>query len=124
MDEELVIESRIMPGDVVHVRNDQPALIRLTSANQRLVPFIDGRVVYVSADAVAEADPRRVPVGSHGSFVVRVQITDPELKTKARDFQPMPGMPVELFIKTGERTFFQYIVKPITDSFTRAFREQ
>lgn len=120
--EELVIEARVNPADVVHVKADQPALIRLSSANQRIVPFIDGKVVYVSADAVAETDPRRAAAG--GAFVVRVQIADPNLATKTVDFAPMPGMPADVFIKTGERTFMAYVVKPVTDSFARAFREQ
>lgn len=120
--EELVIEARVNPVDVVHVKADQPALIRLSSANQRIVPFIDGKVVYVSADAVAETDPRRVAGG--GAFVVRVQIADPALSAKTVDFVPMPGMPADVFIKTGERTFMAYVVKPVTDSFSRAFREQ
>ena len=36
----------------------------------------------------------------------------------------VPGMPAEVFVKTGERTFFEYIMRPVADSFSRAFREQ
>lgn len=123
VNDELVIEARVMPGDVVHVKDGQSALVRLTSANQRLVPFIDAKVTYVSADAVVDNDPRHGMFPGLGTFVVRVHITDPELGTKVPQFVPIPGMPAEVFIRTGERTFFEYIVKPITDSFARAFRE-
>ena len=39
------------------------------------------------------------------------------------EFIPTPGMPADVYIKTGERTFFEYIMKPVFDSFSRAFRE-
>lgn len=123
VNDELVIEARVMPGDVVHVKDGQSALVRLTSANQRLVPFIEAKVTYVSADAVTDSDPRHAAYPGLGTFVVRVHINDPELGAKIPQFVPIPGMPAEVFIRTGERTFFEYIVKPITDSFARAFRE-
>jgi hypothetical protein len=40
------------------------------------------------------------------------------------NFQPSPGMPADLYIKTGERTFLAYLMRPLMDSFSRAFREQ
>jgi HlyD family secretion protein len=43
---------------------------------------------------------------------------------RIRDFTPTPGMPAEIMIQTEERTFAQYLVKPIMDSMTRAFREE
>lgn len=125
VNEELVIDARVLPSDVAHVKPDQQALVRLTAANQRLVPFIDAKVTYVSADAVSESDPRRAAfAGAGGMFVVRVRVDEADLKLKAKDFVPIPGMPAEVFIKTGERTFAEYMLKPVTDSFSRAFREQ
>jgi HlyD family secretion protein len=43
---------------------------------------------------------------------------------RVRGFTPTPGMPAEILIQTHERTFFEYLVKPIEDSMSRAFREQ
>ena len=54
LDDKLVIEGRINPSDISHVHGGQDALIRLTALNQRLTPVIAGRVVYVSADAIAD----------------------------------------------------------------------
>ena len=45
------------------------------------------------------------------------------MHSKVQAFQPTPGMPADVFIKTGERTFFDYIMRPVWDSFSRAFRE-
>lgn len=126
INEELVIEARVDPTNITHVQSGQQALVRLSALNQRTTPMIEGEVTYVSADAVGDSSSpaSALAPGSPGSFVVRVALNDPELRVKAPDFQPTPGMPADLFIKTGQRTFFDYLLKPVMDSFSRAFREQ
>jgi HlyD family type I secretion membrane fusion protein len=123
VNDNLVLETRIAAGEILHVKPGQKALVRLSALNQRLTPMIAGNVAYVSADAVLENDPRKA-AAMPGSFVVRVRLDDDDTKSKAPGFRPMPGMPAEVYIQTGERTFFQYIVKPVVDSFSKAFREQ
>ena len=56
-------------------------------------------------------------------YLVRVKLNSEESRI-IPDFSPTPGMPAEVYIKTAERTFFQYIVKPVHDSMMRAFRER
>ena len=56
-------------------------------------------------------------------YMARLRITE-ELPANVDREQIYPGMPVEVFISTEERTFFEYLVKPLTDSFSRAFREE
>ena len=46
-----------------------------------------------------------------------------DIHKRLESFTPTPGMPADIYIKTGERTFFEYIMKPVLDSFSRAFRE-
>ena len=53
-------------------------------------------------------------------YVVRIR-PDESQREKLR---LQPGMPVEAFIATGERTALSYLVKPVTDQFVRAFRER
>lgn len=122
----LLIEARVAPADISHVNSGQEALIRLSALNQRLTPMIKGSVVYLSADAVAEQSVQyREQSGSaRDSFVVRVALDESDVRTKIKAFRPTPGMPAEVFIKTGERTFFEYMMRPVMDSFNRAFREQ
>ncbi len=124
---ELIIESRVLPSDISNVKEGQEALVRIAALNHRSTPMIKGKVVYVSADAVSENDTRalaRLPNAAHGMFVLRIRLDEADLNAKAPDFQPTPGMPGDVFVKTGERTFFQYLMKPLTDSFSKAFREQ
>lgn len=125
VNDELVIEARVAPSDVTHVANDQLAQVRLTALNQRVTPFVDGKVIYVSADSVVETDARRAvsPGAPGGSFIVKVALDQMDLKSKVPNFIATPGMPAEIYIRTGERTFFEYLLQPIVNSFSRAFRE-
>ena len=126
IEDELIIESRLLPSDISNVQAGQLAQVRVAALNQRMTPMIDGHVVYVSADAVSETNTQalsRLPMASHGVFIVRVKLDEADLKAKAPDFRPMPGMPVDVFVKTGQRTFLQYLLQPLRDSFNNAFRE-
>ncbi len=127
VNDELVIEARLNPTEITHVKVGQDALVRLTALNQRLTPMIAGKVVYVSADTVPDQGANR-EIDSHSSrrdsFVMRVRIDEADAHRKAESFRPTPGMPADLYIKTGQRTFFTYMMRPILDSFSRAFRER
>jgi HlyD family type I secretion membrane fusion protein len=126
INDELMIQARIKPTDVAHVREGQHALVRLSGLNQRLTPMVEGSVTYLSADAVADqvvGRPQDQEAAKGVSFVVRVRLDPKDLAAKVEGFQPTPGMPADLFIETGERTFFDYLMRPLLDSFLRAFRE-
>jgi HlyD family secretion protein len=127
VNDELIIEARLNPSEIWHVKRGQDALVRLSALNQRLTPMVEGKVAYLSADAVATQYARtkaehEAPL--RPTYVVRVRLEENDVRTKLAAFQPTPGMPADVFIKTGERTFFDYIMRPVWDSFSRAFREQ
>jgi HlyD family type I secretion membrane fusion protein len=128
INEELVIEARIDPNEITHVKEEQNALVRLTALNQRLTPMIEGKVVYISADTVADQGMRRIgeqdTAVRRDSFVVRVRLNERDTRDKVENFRPTPGMPADVFIETGQRTFFTYLMRPVIDSFSRAFRER
>lgn len=119
-DAPLIIETLVPRSDIDSVKIGQPATARLVALNQRTTPILNGIVEYVSADAVAAPGDQQA---AREAYVVRVSLTPEELGRVHR-FTPKPGMPVEIMIKTEERTFAQYIAKPIVDSMSRAFREQ
>lgn len=125
VNDELIIEARLNPNEIAHVKEGLDALIRLSALNQRLTPMIEGKVVYLSADAVSlsDADLQTGARDRRDAFVVRVRLDEDDIRRKVANFQPTPGMPADVFIRTGERTFFEYIMKPVSDSFARAFRE-
>jgi hypothetical protein len=52
-----------------------------------------------------------------------VKLDESDLQKKIDNFRPSPGMPADVFIETGQRTFFNYLIRPVSDSLSRAFRE-
>ena len=118
--EELVIQARVRPQDIDNVKTGQEAIVRLTALSQRVTPMVPGKVVYVSADTLPEdINGNRL---DEDIYVARIRL-DAEKAGEVTNFHATPGMPAEIYIKTGERTFFEYLLQPVVDSMTRAFRE-
>lgn len=118
--DELLIEVRVRPQDIDSVKRGNSAMVRLTALNQRITPMLEGEVVYVSADALSEDG--RTDKSSRDTYIARVRLSSDEIGTVA-NFTPTPGMPAEVYIRTADRTFFQYLTKPVRDTMSRAFRE-
>lgn len=114
--DELVIEAKVNPRDIEQVNFGQNALLRFTAFNQRTTPELTGQVSFVSADL------DRDELTGETYYNVRVRIEAGEVaKLEGREL--MPGMPVETFLATGERSALSYLLKPLSDQFARAFRE-
>lgn len=115
----LIIEVLVPRNKIDSVHVGQKATVRLTGLNQRTTPVLNGAVEYLSADAIAD--------GSTGTrrevYLARVTVS-PEEMQRVQGFSPTPGMPAEIMIQTEQRTFAQYLVKPVLDSMGRAFREE
>lgn len=111
--DELSIEARIATSDIDQVHVGQTASLRFPAFNQRTTPEITGTVTRVGADLTRETQTNTV------FYIVRIRPENEQAKLKL-----LPGMPVEAFIATGERTALTYLVKPISDQFVRAFRER
>ncbi|EPX80754.1 HlyD family type I secretion periplasmic adaptor subunit [Litoreibacter arenae] len=118
-DAPLIVETLIPRTDIDSVHLGQTAVVRLSGLNARTTPILNGVIDYVSADAITDSTSGVV----REVFVARVTLSPVEL-ARVDDFVPTPGMPAEVMIQTAERTFAQYIAKPVVDSMTRAFKEQ
>ena len=114
---ELIVEARLRPSDIDIVRSGQDADLRFVALNRRTTPQVPGTVTFVSPDRLID------PTDGQPYFLARLRITD-DLPPEIDRTEIYPGMPVEALISTGERTFFEYLAKPLTDSFNRAFREE
>ncbi len=113
----LTVEAKVNPQDIDQLRIGQTALLRFTTFNQRTTPEINGTVSRISADI--STDQRT----GLSYYTVRVGLP-PEEVARLGDVKLVPGMPVEAFVQTGERTVLSYLVKPFYDQLTRAFREK
>lgn len=116
-DDVLVIEIRIAPQDIDKVAVGQPAFIRFTSFPQGTTPELAGSVTRVSADLVREQQSNTM------HFTARVAVGEGELARLGAN-RIVPGMPAEVFVRTGDRTALTYLLKPISDQISRAFRER
>jgi len=115
----LILEAQVLRTSIDQLHEGQTAAIRLTALNRRTTPVLEGKVFYVSADSVEENSGLSVK----DVYIVRVQIPDSEI-ARIHNFHPVPGMPAEVLIQTSERTFFEYLSKPVADSMSRAFKER
>jgi len=116
-DSALVVDAQVDPTHIDSVYTGQDAVLRFSAFNTRTTPELFGSVTKVSPDAFVDEQ-------SHRSYYrAEVLLKDGELE-KLKGQKLIPGMPVEVFIQTGERTPFNYLVKPITDFFTRSMREE
>lgn len=112
----LIVEAKVAPADIDQLHVEQPAVLRFTAFNRRETPELIGLVNQISADLTE--DER---TGS-SYYVVRLSIPKGELE-KLKGLALIPGMPVEAFIQTGQRTVLSYLVKPMGDFFAHSLRE-
>lgn len=113
-----VIEARIPSRDIDNIYPGQYAEIRFSAFNQRLTNIIEGEVVHISADAFKDE-----ATGTH-YYKARINVTEQGRRDMTESMQLLAGMPAEVMIRTGERTFASYLAKPITDMLARAMQEE
>jgi len=114
---DLLIEAKLAPVDIDQVRSGLKASVRMTSFNQRTTPNVEGTVEQVSADLLRD-DVK----GAH-YYLARISLGTASLK-KLGGKPLVPGMPAEVMIETDRRSVMSYMVKPLSDQFARAFREE
>jgi HlyD family secretion protein len=114
----LIIETQIQRKDIDAVKPGQKATVRLVALNRRTTPVLNGDVFYVSADALTDTAVPTTEV-----YLARVRLPPSEL-ARVPGFTATPGMPAEVMIETAERTFLDYLTKPIRESMARAFTER
>ena len=112
----LTIQARLSPVDVDQVKVGSHAKLRLSAFSQQDTPELGGHVVQISADITVD------PKTGLSHYVARLEMDD-KSRRDIGHLKLIPGMPVEVYISTGERTALSYLAKPVTDQMSRAFRE-
>jgi len=116
-EERLVVEVKVEPRDIDQVKIGHAAVMRFPAFNQRTTPELNGEVDRVSADVSLDQK------SGARFYTVRMTIPDNEL-ARLKDFALIPGMPVEAFIQTSRRTVMSFLIKPISDQISKAWRER
>jgi HlyD family secretion protein len=115
--EDLQVEAKVNPADIDKLQVGQKTLLRLSAFNQRTTPELNGLVSRVSPDVTTEQRT------GQSYYTIRVSMP-PEEIARLGDVKLIPGMPVEAFVQTGDRTMLSYLMKPLHDQLMRAFREK
>lgn len=113
--DELVIEASVSPIDIDRVAEGQEARIRFSTFGSRAPTFF-GTVLTLSADSLINETTR------NPYYLARIQINS-ESAEDLGELVLLPGMPAEVFINTGSRTFLQYLFKPLSNAVARSFNE-
>ncbi|CTQ47571.1 HlyD family type I secretion periplasmic adaptor subunit [Roseibium aggregatum] len=116
-EDQLIVETQVRPVDIDQMSPGQQARVRFPSFDQRTTPELNAELLTISADL--NQDERT----GMSFYVARLVIDESEL-TKLGDQALVPGMPVETFLQTGDRTVLSYLVKPIRDQIAHALRER
>ena len=113
----LAVEALVRPAEIDRLYRGQHATVRFSAFDAGTTPVLEGAVVHVSADLIEDRENRT------SGYLVRVSIAESEL-ARLQEKQLIPGMPVELFLKTGDRSPISYLLKPLTDQFARSLNER
>ncbi|WP_147110206.1 HlyD family type I secretion periplasmic adaptor subunit [Tateyamaria sp. syn59] len=116
-DRPLVIAARVDPIHIDQIVTGQTVNLRFSALDQRTTPELIGEVALVSADAFED---EAVGVSYYRAEIV---LNPGEIDRLNENQILVPGMPVEAFIRTADRTPLAYLIKPVADYFNRAFRE-
>jgi HlyD family secretion protein len=115
--DDLSVEAKVNPQDIDKLQIGQKTLLRLSAFNQRTTPELNGVVTRVSPDVTT--DQRT----GQSYYTIRVSMPREEV-ARLGESKLIPGMPVEAFVQTGDRTMLSYLIKPLNDQLMRSFRER
>jgi len=113
----LSAEVKIAPQDIDQVRIGQSAVVRFAAFNQRTTPELEGEVTRISADVSLDQK------SGVSYYTLRINMPEREIE-RLKGLRLVPGMPVETFIRTGDRTVLSYLTKPLTDQINKTWRER
>lgn len=116
-DRPLVLVVNIEPIHIDQIYIQQPATLRFPAFSAQDTPELFGYVSKLSADAFTDEN-----TGAN-YYRAEVALNEGEAARLPQDVTLLPGMPVEAYIRTSDRTPITYLVKPLSDYFNRAFRE-
>jgi HlyD family secretion protein len=116
--DDLSVEAKVDPKDIDKLQIGQKTLMRFSAFNQRTTPELNGLVTRVSADVTTEQRT------GQSYYTIRVSLPPEEVARLGDKNKLIPGMPVEAFVQTGDRTMLSYLIKPLNDQLMRSFRER
>ncbi|PZO79237.1 MAG: HlyD family type I secretion periplasmic adaptor subunit [Mesorhizobium amorphae] len=116
-DTRLVVEARVKPEDIDEIEPGMAVDVKLTAYMQSVTPSVAGTIRRISADRLTDE-------AGFSYFAAEIDVDPASLSRTTANLTLYPGMPAEIIVPTGERTALEYMLSPISNSMSRAFREQ
>ena len=116
-DRPLIIAARVEPINIDEIFVGQEVILRFSALDQRTTPELNGKVVQISADAFQDQTTQM------SYYRAEIILSEGEQSKIPEGIALVPGMPVEAFVKTNDRTPIAYLIKPLSDYFVKAMRE-
>ena len=113
----LKVEAKVAPQDIDQLHIGQPVTLRFSGLDRRTTPVISGTLTQISPDTTID------PKTEQRYYTVRISLEPKEI-ARLGSVKIVPGMPVEVFVQTGDRSALSYLLKPLDDQISRAFKEQ
>lgn len=118
LDDDLMIRAQVSPIDIDNVKTDAKVEVRFSSFSSKTTPAMFGTITVLSKDVIEPTAANQQPY-----YLALVKVEDKDIPQELKG-RLIAGMPAEVVISTGERTFAQYIVKPLVDSFHKSLKEK
>ena len=118
LDDDLIVNAKIRPIDIDSVHVDSEVEVRFSAFSSRTTPAIFGRLTVLSQDVILPEQQQQEPY-----YLARIEVDDKDVPLEIRG-RLLPGMPADVIVATGDRTFADYILKPLVDSFHKGMREK
>jgi HlyD family secretion protein len=116
-DRPLLIAAQVDTVDIDEVFVGQIVVLRFAAFDARTTPELFGQVMKLSADAFTDETSGR------SYYRAEIRLAEGEAEKLPEGLALVPGMPVEAFIRTADRSPLAYLIKPLADYFKKAFRE-
>ena len=116
-DRPLVIATEVQVVDIDQIFVGQEVTLRFSAFDQRRTPELKGEVTLISADSFENEN------SGLSFYRAEVELNEGEIAKLPSDMTLIPGMPVEAFVRTADRTPMGFLLKPLADYFAKAFRE-
>jgi membrane fusion protein, epimerase transport system len=116
--EKLIVEAQISPIDIDRIHIGQQTEVRFSAFKSAKTLKINGKLLTVSADRLNDEQNKT------SFYLARIEVDKTGLEDlRKNDLVLVPGMPAEVLINTGDRTFIEYLMKPLSNIFARSFNE-
>ena len=120
LEDSLLVEARVKPRDIAFLRPGQDALVKITAYDFSIYGGFPAKLEQIGADTITDEKAGK----SESYYVVRVRTTSTVPARRDKPLAIIPGMTATVHIQTGEKTFLQYLLKPIIKTKEMAFRER